>query len=67
MTDDELLDEFTHRITSDGIVASVEPDGVIIGITKEKLQELMDIATKHPDGRALIFIHKQTETTDCLN
>jgi hypothetical protein len=67
MDDDKLIDEFIFKINSEGIVASVLPDGVMIGVTKEKLQELFEIASQHPDGRALIFIHKQPQTTGTLN
>lgn len=58
LEDPDAVEIFTHYLDSQGIVVSSVRDGVVIGLSKEKLAELLQIASENEDGRIIMFVKK---------
>jgi len=53
--DDETAEMFTTMLDTEGIASIVVDDGVVVGFTSEKLQELLRLAAENK-GRIVIHI-----------
>lgn len=65
--DNSQIDEFVDELDASGLVVSSVDDGVVIGITSEKLQELLDVSKSNDDGVVLVFIKRKEEVVDLKN
>jgi hypothetical protein len=54
--DRESVDEFIQLLSNAGLVVSFTDDGMILGMTLDKLQELVGLATVDSDKRVIIFV-----------
>lgn len=52
----DALELFTHIMDTQGIVISSVSDGILLGVTKDKLLQLLEVAENAEDGRVVIFI-----------
>jgi hypothetical protein len=57
--DDVEVQEFIEALDTDGIAISSVLDGVIIAVTKDKLQEFLKVANSNGEDRIIIFVKRQ--------
>lgn len=69
LTEDEqeALEFFAHHLDMNGIAISSVEDGIVLGINKEKLKELLKIAEESEEGRIVIFVDQGDGPTEPLN
>lgn len=54
--DEKSMEEFMELLASVGLVISTVAEGLVIGVTADKLKELMAAADEDPSKKVVIFI-----------
>lgn len=58
LSDADSFEVFNYYLDVRGLVVSSVPDGVLVGISREKLEELLQVAKDSEEQRVIIFVHK---------
>jgi hypothetical protein len=64
--DPELQERFEKKLDEGGIVSAILDDdaGVLVGISKERLEGFLDVANKSPDGKIVLVISNVSKKLD---
>lgn len=64
--DPSEVDDFIDELEENGLVVSSVDDGIVIGISADKLRELLEKAMSTEDELVLLFVKKRS-TSDAVS